>query len=184
MVAGNYHRSIVAASKAKGKTVRAAEVRAVRFHEGHRTTEGRFLGGKMAGSKVKRRPVPGPDEHINIYDLTIMDDAAVRARAENMLDRYPVLRRIYSADFLERLVPDRWNLDNHLVWLLTDTAGEFATCFWAEGSAAPPPPARVGALEVFRTQIPPDGPLRGTVGQDRPRTWPTVPLCGPSGGIW
>ncbi len=102
---------------------------------------------------MKRRPVPGPDEHINIYDLAIMDDAAVRARADNVLDRYPVLRRIYSADFLERLVPDRRNLDNHLLWLLTDTAGDFATGFWAEVSDDLAMLAQVGAFEAFGPKL-------------------------------
>ena len=102
---------------------------------------------------MKRRPVPGPDDRISKFDLAIMDNTSVRPRVENMLDRYPVMRRIYSADFLERLVPDRQNLDNHLLWLLADTAGDFATDFWAEVSADLAAFAHVGAFEAFGPKL-------------------------------
>ena len=155
-----------------GAVVHPAGHWAWRRHRPVRSQEHPRRNGPRLARFVHRCPPEpvSPRLSAGIYDLTIMDDAAVRARAENMLDRYPVLRRIYSADFLERLVPDRWNLDNHLVWLLTDTAGEFATCFWAEVSDDLATLAQVGAFEVFRTQSPPDGPHRGTVGQDRTRT--------------
>lgn len=98
---------------------------------------------------MRRRPVPGADENINIYDLVIVDEQSIRARVEKTLTRYPVLRRIYDRQFLEGLIPDRQNLDNHLLLLLADTEDSFATGFWTEVSNDLVMLEDAGAFEVF-----------------------------------
>src|SRR3990170_2297562 len=102
---------------------------------------------------MKRRPVPGPDQDINIYDLAIMDDAAVRYRVEKMLNRYPALIRIYDIQFVDELIPDRRNLDNHLLLLLADTEDDFAVRFWDEVSADLAALEDAGAFGVFGLKL-------------------------------
>ncbi len=102
---------------------------------------------------MKRRPVPGPDEDINIYDLAIMDDVSVRARVEKTLAQHPSLRRLYSPQFLDSLVPDRQNLDNHLLLLLADTVDSFATGFWTDISNDLAVLEDVRAFEVFTPKL-------------------------------
>lgn len=82
-----------------------------------------------------------------------MDDLSVRARVERTLDRRPALRRLYDAPFLDWLVPDRRNLDNHLLLLLADTEDDFANHFWAEVSADLVALEDAGAFEVFRPKL-------------------------------
>lgn len=84
---------------------------------------------------IMPRPVPGPEDGINIYDLAFMGDAPVRARVEKTLALYPELRRIYAPEFLSRLIPDRRNMDNHLLLLLTDVEDPFPRQFWVEVQA-------------------------------------------------
>lgn len=102
---------------------------------------------------MRRRPVPGPDEDISIYDLAIMDDASVRDRVEKMLAHFPALRRIFCTEFLDSLIPDRQNLDNHLLLLLADTEDSFATRFWTEVSNDLLILQDAQAFEVFRQKL-------------------------------
>jgi hypothetical protein len=103
--------------------------------------------------RVNQRPVPGPGDNINIYDLAIMDDASVRVRVEKTLSKFPALRRIYTSSFLDGLIRDRQNLNNHLLLLLADTEGPFTPAFWSQVSDDLIALEDVGAFKVFRSKL-------------------------------
>jgi hypothetical protein len=82
-----------------------------------------------------------------------MDDASVRVRVDKTLSKFPTLRRIYTSSFLDALVPDRQNLNNHLLLLLADTEDSFSSAFWSEVSDDLIALEDVGAFKVFGSKL-------------------------------
>ena len=56
---------------------------------------------------------------LNIFDLKKIDGNFLLGLIHQTVEEFPILKQIYTEEFLQEIVKDRYHFNNYLLWLLS-----------------------------------------------------------------